>query len=207
MKISYTAKIKLVKVVLLCIVALVFLSFLILPSIYIKIKTSSYLFAANMLSSLLKKDITPPVISGTTKQGGAYYLSAEKITNNIFNLNKQEGGVITATKPTLLYTTNKNELIFTVRSREANIDTESRIINMPGTVNITSNQSYSALLKGIIIDIKNNYAASSNPVTAKFEDKNLTAKGINVTKGGNIVILKGPLEIRTITKNKINNKK
>jgi len=201
MKISYNKKIQLVKFALLSIIVLIVLSFLIIPTVYIKIRSSGYLFAASMISNLLKKDISPPVISGTTKQGGAYYLSAAKVTNNLFDLNKQEGGIITVTKPTLLYTTNKKNTLFTITSSEATINTGTRIIDIPNTVNITSNQNYSATLQEVTIDIKNDSIITENPVKAKFGNKSLVANGLTAQKGGNIVTFKGPIEITTINKN------
>lgn len=195
MKLSYTLKIKLIKIFLISIITLIILSFIVIPYAYIKYSASTYAFAAKIINSLLKKEISPPIISGTTKEGGAYYLSAKTITNNILDLTQKNNGLINVTNPILMYTTGNNNLVFTVNSKAASIDTSSKIVEIPGRISVTSNQKHSAILNNVIINLQNNSIITKSPVQANYNGKILTANGLSITNGGKLLFFNGPVSI------------
>lgn len=201
MKLSYALKIKLIKVTLIAIIIFIVLSFIIIPSAYVKYSSSTYSFAAKIINSLLKKDISPPVISGTTKEGGAYYLSAKTITNNILDLSQKNNGLINVTDPILMYTPSTNAVVFTIKSKSASMDTANKIIEIPGNISVISNQNHSARLSNAVIDLANSSIITKNYIQATFANKLLVANGLSITKGGNLLLFNGPIAI-TNNKNK-----
>lgn len=194
MKITYSKKVKWIKALLLFGIVSITIIFLIFPVLYIKIKTKKFLLADKILSELMKKNVSPPVISGTTPNGGAYYLSAKQITNNFLDLNTQENNVINITAPSLLYNTNNN-LIFTIHTSKAIIDVKSKLIAVPNPIIITSTKEYSATFQDLHVNLSAKSAYSAKPWIARSDQQQITSDGIEISQSGNILTLIGPVAV------------
>ncbi|MGV3278868.1 LPS export ABC transporter periplasmic protein LptC [Rickettsiales bacterium LUAb2] len=195
-KLPYLTKLKIVKISLISLFSMTLLLFLIMPILFIKLKNSRSVFTSAIIDKILSKNITPPVLSGNNDNGGSYYLSADKVTNNLFDFNQNNANAIMLTNPFLLYS-SKNGMIFNASSSTASVNANTKVVVMPHNVVITSNQGHKGLLHNVTMSLNDKTLTSNDPVTASYQNATLNAKSITMQDFGNIIILKGPVVIQT----------
>lgn len=191
---SYNKLVKWLKIILITINIGLFLSFIVVPIVSLKIKSSYVFFGRSLLDTLLKKDIAPPVLSGTTADGGFYYLSARKMSSNIFNLS-QTAVEVYITEPYFIY--NHAPHVLKARSSSAIYYSHNQVLQFKNRIYVNFNQNAKAILKGASVSLQSEKLTSDEPLMAHFDEHLLTCSGLVIDNKNQTLALKGPVDITT----------
>lgn len=151
-------------------------------------------FGASILEALLKKNISPPVLSGSTSNGGAYYLSATKMSNNIFNISQKEA-LVYITSPCFIYT--KDKVLLVANSKNAIYNSTNSIVQFNNPINIVLNRVAKLIVESGVISIKNEVFTSDTPIMGTLDNHVLYARGLNMNNITGNTIIKGPVSVLT----------
>jgi lipopolysaccharide export system protein LptC len=79
----------------------------------------------------------------------------------------------------------------TISAEAGDYDNTDSTLQVEGTITIDSSQGYALRMEGADIDFGAGTMTSSNPVTVHYEDSRTTGQSIEVSRGGDLIVVEG----------------
>lgn len=129
-----------------------------------------------------------PTLTGFDKQNRRYRVSAEKAVQNITSPNQVRLNDISAE------VTLPDQGSATITAGGGDYDNSNSTLKLIGGIKVDSTLGYQVSMKNAEIDLQAGRLRSSNPVTIRYQDSEITGDSMMVSDGGNVIVLEGRVQ-------------
>jgi lipopolysaccharide export system protein LptC len=129
-----------------------------------------------------------PTLTGYDKQNRRYRVSADKAVQKITNPNEVRLSDISAE------VSMPDKGTATITAGGGDYDNSSALLKLIGGIRVESSLGYQVSLKNADIDLEAGTLVSTNPVTIRYQDSEITGDSMSVSDGGKVIVLEGRVE-------------